>query len=78
MTQLKHYPRVIVLEKSVYYEMKNRTTSILAGTDMLLMKITTSDLDKMSTTLQAQFYKAVAHSMVKRLSDHKTAADKAA
>jgi len=57
---------------------ENRTTSILASTDILLMKITTSDLDKMSTTLQAQFYKAVAHSMVKRLSDHKIAADKAA
>ena len=57
---------------------ENRSTSILANTDMLLMKITTSDLDNMSTTLQAQFYKAVAHSMVKRLSDHVIAADKAA
>jgi hypothetical protein len=57
---------------------ESRATSILANTDMLLMKITTSDLDKMSTTLQAQFYKAVAHSMVKRLSDDAIAADKAA
>ena len=50
----------------------------MANTDMLLMKLTTTDLDKMSTALQAQFYKAVAHSIVKRLADHKIAADKAA
>ena len=57
---------------------ENSSTSIMANTDMLLMKLTTTDLDKMSTALQAQFYKAVAHSMVKRLADHKIAADKAA
>lgn len=57
---------------------ENSNTSIMASTDMLLMKLTTSDLDKMSTALQAQFYKSVAHSMVKRLADHKMAADKAA
>lgn len=57
---------------------EHRTTSIMASTDMLLMKITTSDLDKMSYTLQSQFYKAVAHSLVKRLSAHEAAADKAA
>jgi serine/threonine protein kinase len=57
---------------------ENSSTSIMANTDMLLMKLTTSDLDKMSTTLQAQFYKAVAHSIVKRLADHNIATDKAA
>ena len=57
---------------------ENSITSIIANSDMLLMKLTTSDLDKMSTTLQAQFYKAVAHSLVKRLADDKSTADKAA
>ncbi len=57
---------------------ENSSTSIMASTDVLLMKLTTTDLDNMSTDLQAQFYKAVAHSMVKRLADHKIAADKAA
>ncbi|MGH1537444.1 MAG: serine/threonine-protein kinase [Gammaproteobacteria bacterium] len=57
---------------------ENSSTSVMANTDMLLMKLTTTDLDKMSTELQAQFYKAVAHSMVKRLADNKIAADKAA
>ncbi len=57
---------------------KQRATSIMASTDMLLMKITSSDLDKMSYTLQAQFYKAVATSLIKRLSDHEATADKAA
>ncbi len=57
---------------------ENSNTSIMASTDMLLMKLTTTDLNKMSTDLQAQFYKSVAHSMVKRLADHKIAADKAA
>ena len=57
---------------------EQRSTSVMASTDILLMKITTSDLDKMSQTLQAQFYKAVANSIVKRLSDHDSAADKAA
>ena len=57
---------------------ENSNTSIMASTDMLLMKLTTTDLDKMSTALQAQFYKSVAHSMVKRLADYKIAADKAA
>lgn len=55
-----------------------RTTSIMSSTDMLLMKISTTDLNKMSTALQAQFYKAVVHSLVKRLSDSDTKADKAA
>jgi serine/threonine protein kinase len=57
---------------------ENSSTSVMATTDMLLMKLTTSDLDKMSTALQAEFYKAVAHSMIKRLADHKITADKAA
>lgn len=57
---------------------KQRATSVIADIDMLLMKITTSDLDKMSNTLQAQFYKAMANSLIKRLSDHEAAADKAA
>ena len=57
---------------------ENSITSIIANSDMLLMKLTTSNLDKMSTTLQAQFYKAVAHSLVKRLADDKSTADKAA
>ncbi len=56
---------------------ENCTTSIMAGTDMLLVKLSNSDLENMSTSLQAQFYKAVAHSIVKRLADHKIAADKA-
>ena len=56
----------------------HRTTSIMSSTDMLLMKISTTDLNKMSTSLQAQFYKAVVHSLVKRLSDSDTAAVKAA
>ena len=56
----------------------NSITSIIANSDMLLMKLTTTDLDKMSTTLQAQFYKAVSHSLVKRLADDKSTADKAA
>lgn len=53
-------------------------TSIMATSDVLLMKITTSDLDNMSIALQAQFYKAVSHSLVKRLSEQKVTADKAA
>ncbi len=57
---------------------ENSSTSVMATTDMLLMKLTTSDLDKMSTALQAEFYKSVALSMVKRLADHKITADKAA
>ncbi|MFK7815883.1 MAG: protein kinase [Gammaproteobacteria bacterium] len=57
---------------------ENSSTSVVASTDMLLMKLTTSDLDKMSTALQAEFYKSVAHSMIKRLADHKITADKAA
>jgi serine/threonine protein kinase len=57
---------------------ENSSTSVMATTDMLLMKLTTSDLDKMSTDLQAEFYKSVAHSMIKRLADHKITADKAA
>ena len=57
---------------------ENSDTSIVADSDMLLMKLTTSDLDKMSITLQAQFYKAVSLSIVKRLSVDKSAADKAA
>ena len=57
---------------------ENSSTSIIANSDMLIMKLTTSDLDKMSTTLQAQFYKAVANSMVKRLAEDKLTADKAA
>ena len=58
---------------------ENSSSSIKAGNDMLLMKLTTSDLDKMSTTLQAQFYKTIAHSIVQRLADDKKiAADKAA
>jgi len=57
---------------------ENSNTSFMADTDMLLMKISTSDLDKMSTELQAQFYKAVSHSIVKRLADRTIAADKAA
>ena len=57
---------------------ENSNTSIVADSDMLLMKLTTSDLDKMSITLQAQFYKAVSHSIVKRLADDKLTADKAA
>jgi serine/threonine protein kinase len=55
-----------------------RTTSIMASADMSLMKITTYDLDNMSNTLQVQFYKAIAHSLVTRLSDHEAVADKAA
>ena len=54
------------------------TTSIMASTDILLMKISASDLDNMSTALQAQFYKAVSHSLVKRLADQNITADKAA
>lgn len=57
---------------------ENSSTSIVANSDMLLMKLTTSDLDKMSITLQAQFYKAVSHSVMKRLSEDKLAAEKAA
>lgn len=57
---------------------ENSNTSVVANTDMLLMKLTTSDLDKMTTALQAEFYKSVALSMIKRLSDHKMTADKAA
>ena len=57
---------------------ENSRTSIVANSDMLLMKLTTSDLDKMSITLQAQFYKAVSHSVMKRLSEDKLAAEKAA
>lgn len=57
---------------------ENSSTSVMANTDMLLMKLTTSDLDKMTTALQAEFYKSVALSMIKRLSDHKITADKAA
>ena len=58
---------------------KNSSTSIIANTDMLLMKLSSSDLDKMSTTLQAQFYKTVAHSIIQRLADDKKlAADRAA
>ncbi len=56
----------------------HRTTSIMSSTEMLLMKISTTDLNTMSNSLQAQFYKAVIHSLVKRLSDPDTAADKAA
>ena len=56
----------------------HRTTSIVAATEVLLMKISSTDLDKMSNALQAQFYKAVSHSIVKRLSDQRIAADKAA
>lgn len=56
---------------------ENSSTSILASTDMLLMKLTATGLDKMSTELQAQFNKAVTHSSVKSLADHKIAADKA-
>ncbi len=55
-----------------------RTTSIDASSDILLMKVTALDLDKMSMSLQAQFYKAVSSSLVKRLSDDKLSADKAA
>ncbi len=57
---------------------KNSSTSIIANTDMLLMKLSTSDLDKMSTSLQAQFYKAVAHSIVNRLANDEVSTDKAA
>lgn len=57
---------------------ENSNTSIISETDMLLMKMATSDMDKMSIELQAQFYKAVAHSIVKRLADHGLAAEKAA
>jgi len=57
---------------------ENSSTSIVADTDMSLMKITTSDLDKMSMELQAQFYKAVSHSIVKRLADRTETAEKAA
>jgi len=57
---------------------QHRNTSIMASTDVLLMKISTSDLDNMSTALQAQFYKAVSRSLVQRLSEQKMAADKAA
>lgn len=56
----------------------HRTTSIMSSTEMLLMKISTTDLNTMSNSLQTQFYKAVVHSLVKRLSDPDTAADKAA
>lgn len=57
---------------------EHRTTSIMVSADAYLMKITTSDLDKMSNTLQVQFYKAVSHLLVTRLLDHEAAADKAA
>ena len=57
---------------------EQRVTSIMASTEMMLMKLSTSELDKMPSELQAPFYKAVAHSIVKRLSDNDIAADKAA
>ena len=57
---------------------EQRTTSIMASSAMTLMKLSASDLDQMSDELQARFYKAVAYSTLKRLSDSDLAADKAA
>ncbi len=53
-------------------------TNIVADSNMLLMRVTTDDLDNASYALQVQFYKAVAKSLVKRLSDSESATDKAA